>query len=37
MYTIRLLADGSAKIVNGRVYEEDRLRKSAYDLTTVID
>jgi phosphoribosylglycinamide formyltransferase-1 len=36
-FTIRLLADGSAKIVNGRVHEEDRLRKSAYDLTTVID
>jgi phosphoribosylglycinamide formyltransferase-1 len=35
--TIKLLADGSVKIVNGRVHEEDRLRKNAYDLTEVID
>lgn len=36
-YTLKMFADGSVKIVNGRLHEEDRLRKSAYDLTAAVD
>ncbi len=36
-YTIKMLADGSVKIINGRLHEGDRLSKNAYDLTAVID
>ena len=36
-YTLKMFADGSLKIVNGRLHEEDRLRKSAFDLTAAVD
>ena len=37
IYTLKMLADGSVKIINGRIHEEDILRKSAYDLTATVD
>ncbi len=36
-YTLKMLAEGSVKIINGRIHEEDILRKNAYDLTAMVD
>jgi phosphoribosylglycinamide formyltransferase-1 len=37
VHTIKLLAQGRVKIVNGRIHEEDTLMKNGIDLTEVID
>ncbi len=36
-YTIKMLAEGTVTIINGRVHEGDSLRKNAIDLSDMID
>jgi phosphoribosylglycinamide formyltransferase-1 len=36
-YTIRIVAEGKVKIINGRIHEGDSLMKNAHDLTALVD